>query len=148
MTIVPVYAQDAAGDDDILEEIVVTATKMGGTAQETPIALSLHTGDELMASGITDIHDLPNVAPGVEVENGFFGPVIAIRGITTTDSTPKGNEGIGYLIDGINVGRPPERALSFFDIDRIEVLRGPQGTLFGKATAGGIVSVVTRRPRR
>ncbi len=144
--VTPVYAQDAAGDDNVLEEIVVTATKMGGTAQETPIALTVLTGDALIESGITDIHDLPNVAPGVEVENGFFGPVIAIRGITTTDSTPKGNEGIGYTINGINVGRPRERALAFFDIERIEVLRGPQGTLFGKATSGGVVSVVTRRP--
>lgn len=144
--VTPVYAQDAAGEDNVLEEVVVTATKMGGTAQETPIAISVLTGDALIESGITDIHDLPNVAPGVEVENGFFGPVIAIRGITTTDSTPKGNEGIGYTINGINVGRPRERALAFFDIERIEVLRGPQGTLFGKATSGGVVSVVTRRP--
>jgi iron complex outermembrane receptor protein len=129
-----------------VEEIIVSATKMGSALEDTPIAVSVLSGDNLAESGIITISDLPNLAPGLEVGGTNFGPVLNIRGVSTTDNTSKGGQGIGFLVDGISIGRPLERAAAFFDVDRVEVLRGPQGTLYGKSTSGGMVSVVTRRP--
>jgi iron complex outermembrane receptor protein len=135
-----------AQNQDVVEEVIVTATKMQSTIQNTPVAVTVIGGDMLADKGIIDVNDLPNVAPGLEVGFTNLGPVINIRGVSTTDNASKGGQGIGFIVDGISVGRPIERATALFDIDRIEVLRGPQGTLYGKSTTGGVISVVTRRP--
>ena len=71
---------------------------------------------------------------------------ISIRGVTSTDNTSKGDEGIAFNVDGIPIGRPVEEGLALFDVSRIEVLRGPQGTLYGKSSTGGAINVITNRP--
>jgi iron complex outermembrane receptor protein len=155
----PLAAQDAQGakaqpgqsppaEEKVvrLEEIVVTATKVETTVQSTPVAMSVLESEALRESGVYDVTELPDVAPAVEVERTSFGPVIGIRGVTTTDNTSKGDQGIGFNVDGINVGRPREQQMTFFDIDRVEVLRGPQGTLYGKSTTGGVLNFNTMRP--
>lgn len=139
-------SQAVAQNDEAIEEIIVSATKIGTAIEDTPIAVTVVSGEELTAKGIISVTDLPNLAPGLEVGYTNFGPVLNIRGVSTTDNTSKGGQGIGFIVDGISIGRPIERATALFDVDRIEVLRGPQGTLYGKSTTGGIISVVTRRP--
>ncbi len=71
---------------------------------------------------------------------------ISLRGVSTTDTTSKGDQDIVYSLDGVAIGRPEEMGISFFDIDRIEVLRGPQGTLYGKSSTGGAINVITNKP--
>ena len=129
-----------------LEEVVVTAEKKSETASRTPVALSAFTGDTLKTAGIVSIADIQNIAPGITMGRDNFGVNINIRGVTSTDNTSKGDQGIAFNVDGIPIGRPIEEGLSFFDVSRIEVLRGPQGTLYGKSSTGGAINVITNKP--
>ena len=144
------HSQDRVQDADQtisqVEDIIVTATKGNQTAQDTPIALSVVTGETLEQRGVVSVADLQNVVPGLSVGRDGFGVNINIRGVTTTDTTSKGDQGIAFVVDGIAIGRPREQGVAFFDVSRVEVLRGPQGTLYGKSTTGGVVNVVTNRP--
>ena len=129
-----------------LTEIVVTATKRSESLERIPEAISVLSGQDLRTEGINSVSDLQNVAPGVNIGRDVFGVNINIRGVTTTDTTSKGEQGIAYNVDGIFIGRPREQGLALFDIDRIEVLRGPQGTLYGKSSTGGAINVITNKP--
>ena len=125
---------------------MVTAEKKTETASKTPVALSVFTGDTLKEAGVVSIADIQNIAPGVSMGRDNFGVNINIRGVTSTDNTSKGDEGIAFNVDGIPIGRPIEEGLSFFDVSRVEVLRGPQGTLYGKSSTGGAINVITNKP--
>ncbi|MEQ5806045.1 TonB-dependent receptor [Alteromonas sp. NFXS44] len=129
-----------------VETIEVTATKMKGLPQNTPVALSVIGGDDLMEKGVHSVSDLQNVAPSVSIGRSSFGVNLNIRGVTTTDVTSKGEQGIAFIVDGVPIGRPREQGTAFFDISRVEILRGPQGTLYGKSSTGGVINVVTNRP--
>lgn len=134
----------AAGDE--LEEVIVTAQKRAESAERTPIALSVLGADELKDKGVVSVSQLTDVAPSVIVGRDSFGVNVNIRGVTTTDQTSKGEQGIAFNIDGVTIGRPMAQGAALFDVARIEILRGPQGTLYGKSTTGGAVNVVTNRP--
>ncbi|HEY2682179.1 MAG TPA: TonB-dependent receptor [Steroidobacteraceae bacterium] len=140
------HAATANVADTGLEEIVVTAEKKSETASKTPVALSAFSGDTLKTAGIVSIADIQDIAPGVSMGRDNFGVNINIRGVTSTDNTSKGDEGIAFNVDGIPIGRPIEEGLSFFDVSRVEVLRGPQGTLYGKSSTGGAINVITNKP--
>jgi iron complex outermembrane receptor protein len=137
---------DSSAEAAVLEEVVVTAMKRETVLQDTPVALTVLDGDTLQDAGIQSINDLQNIAPSVQINASPFGSVINIRGVTTTDNTSKGDQGIAFNVDGITVGRPRESGAAFFDVNRIEVLRGPQGTLYGKSTTGGVINVISNRP--
>ncbi|WDS35111.1 TonB-dependent receptor [Pseudoxanthomonas sp.] len=138
---------DASTNDAVtLKEVTVTATKRAEPPSKVPVALSVLEGDQLHALGVTSVSDIEQVVPGVTVGRDLFGVNVAIRGVTTTDTTSKGEQGIAFNVDGIFIGRPAIQGLSFFDIDHIEVLRGPQGTLYGKSSTGGALNVITRKP--
>jgi iron complex outermembrane receptor protein len=135
-----------ADQNGALQEIVVTATKRSESIEKIPEAISVIAGKDLKTEGVYSVSDLQNVAPGVNIGRDVFGVNINIRGVTTTDTTSKGEQGIAYNVDGIFIGRPREQGLALFDIDRIEVLRGPQGTLYGKSSTGGAINVITNKP--
>ena len=137
---------EADGQNFALAEVVVTATKRSETVEKIPEAITVLGGQDLRTEGINSVSDLQNLAPGVNIGRDVFGVNINIRGVTTTDTTSKGEQGIAYNVDGIFIGRPREQGLSLFDIDRIEVLRGPQGTLYGKSSTGGAINVITNKP--
>lgn len=143
-------AQEAAPSNNepatTLDSIVVTATKRAESPSKIPVAISVLEGDQLRTMGVVSVSDIQNVAPGVSVGRDVFGVNINIRGVTTTDTTSKGEQGIAFNVDGVFIGRPSIQGLSFFDIDHIEVLRGPQGTLYGKSSTGGAINVITRAP--
>ena len=139
-------AQETGSDGDVLETIVITALKRETVLLDTPVAISALSENTLKDAGVTNINDLQNVAPSVQINASPFGSVINIRGVTTTDNTSKGDQGIAFNVDGITVGRPRESGAAFFDVNRIEVLRGPQGTLYGKSTTGGVINVISNRP--
>ncbi len=140
------HAQGTANDEQVLETIVITALKRETVLLDTPIAISALSEETLKDAGVKSINDLQNVAPSVQINASPFGSVINIRGVTTTDNTSKGDQGIAFNVDGITVGRPRESGAAFFDVNRIEVLRGPQGTLYGKSTTGGVINVISNRP--
>jgi iron complex outermembrane receptor protein len=139
-------AQDAAPSTTI-EEVVVTAQKKTELASKTPIALTAYSGESLKAQGVVSISDLQNLAPSVNIGRDGFGVNVNIRGVTTTDTTSKGEQGIAFNVDGVAIGRPTIQGLSFFDVERVEVLRGPQGTLYGKSSTGGALNIITNKPK-
>jgi len=127
-------------------EIIVTALKRSESVLKVPAAISVLGGGNLKTDGVNTVTDLQNLIPGLNIGTGGFGTNISIRGVTSTDQTSKGELGIAYNVDGAFVGRGQEQGLAYFDIDRIEVLRGPQGTLYGRSSTGGAINVITKKP--
>lgn len=142
-------SQSAAKAKDAvkLKEVMVTARKTKEPASKTPVALTVVSGDDLKATGVTSVVQLADVSPGVTIGRDPFGVNVNIRGVTTTDQTSKGEQGIAFNVDGFPIERPFVQGLSFFDIDSVEILRGPQGTLYGSSTTGGAINVTTNKPQ-
>ena len=133
-----------------LEEIVVTAERRETLLQDTPISVLAFDTDTLDAAGIDDIEYLQNISPGLKI-TGSRGnqnrPIFRIRAIGNTGgSGPTGDRGVGLYIDDIYYPRSTGSLLQTLDVQRIEVLRGPQGTLFGRNNAGGAIRYITNRP--
>ena len=146
----PALAQDApayapqAGDSDI----VVTARRREERLLEVPIAVTAFTGEQLANSGAIDITDVAQTTPNVtlEVSRGTNTTLSAfIRGVGQHDPVAGFEAGVGIYLDDVYLNRPQAAVLDIYDVDRIEVLRGPQGTLYGRNTIGGAVKYVTRR---
>lgn len=135
-----------------LEEIIVTARKQEESLQDTPISVSAITGNSLNERDITQISGVADIAPNVNFS--FAGTssgsgsaaVVYIRGVGQNDFTPVTDPGVGIYVDGIYLGRTVGSVLDTLDLERIEVLRGPQGTVFGRNTIGGAISLTTRDP--
>lgn len=136
----------------VLEEIVVTAQKREESLQDTPIAVSAFTANTLQDKGIEDISEIANFAPNLvfdttsPISGLSSGAAVFIRGIGNTDFSLTTDPGVGTYVDGVYVSRSVGGVLDVLDVERIEVLRGPQGTLFGRNTIGGAVSIITRKP--
>ncbi|MDB3923420.1 TonB-dependent receptor [Luminiphilus sp.] len=131
----------------MLEEVVVTAQKRAESVQDVPIAISAFSGDFVQESDITDVGDLTYYAPGLNGDAySNTESVFTIRGIGTAAFGITVDSSVGIFIDGIALGRPAIAGSSFFDVERVEVLNGPQGTLFGRNTSAGAISVITRKP--
>ena len=133
-----------------LEEIIVTARKQEESAQDVPIAITA-ISEQLRNSSVRDLEDLNGYAPNVQIgedgSRGGGGANITIRGISPTRSDDNSFDSpIGVVIDGIYLGSLAGQIIENFDLERVEILRGPQGTLFGKNTVGGVINVVRSRP--
>lgn len=132
----------------MLEEIVVTARRRAENLQDVPIAVTAFTADTLDQQGAPDITALQRSTPNVtfQVARGSNSTLTAfIRGIGQQDPLWGFEPGVGLYVDDVYIARPQGAVLDIYDIDRIEVLRGPQGTLYGRNTIGGAVKYVTRR---
>ena len=134
-----------------LQEIVVTATKRETNLQKTPIAISVVNAQALEDRSVQSLLDLGDGSvPGLRVstfESRQTAVTIGIRGIVPLDANqPAREQGVGVYLDGVYLGRQHGLGAALLDIDRIEVLKGPQGTLFGRNTSGGAVSMVTKAP--
>lgn len=139
----PVLAQEVA-----LEEIVVTARKRSESIQKVPISITAITADDLARHGVTQLRDALASVPNVLTENtGIDAPTIAIRGISSDVSTVSVEPGVGFYEDEVFLARPVLFNANLGDVNRVEVLRGPQGSLFGKNVVGGAVSVFTQDPK-
>jgi iron complex outermembrane receptor protein len=145
-------AQTSSGAVASLEEIVVTAQKRVENIQEVPIAITAFSEGSLRARGVTDIHGLSALVPNVNLDQGapFSGSnsvlSASIRGIGQDDFAFNLDPGVGVYVDGVYYARTVGANQSLLDVERIEVLKGPQGTLFGRNTIGGAISIVTRTP--
>lgn len=131
-----------------LAEVVVTAQRKVESAQTVGIALSVVSGQDLADKAITRVMDLQNSLPSLQVEPAFGGgqPQYRIRGVGFLDYTSNNASPIGVSVDDVAAALPIQTAGQLFDIDRIEVLRGPQGTLYGRNTTGGQINFITNRP--
>lgn len=155
-------AQDAAtpeqddqgsAEDVFQQTIIVTARKREENAQSIPVAISAFSGDSIEARGVQKLDGLANFTPNLTLQNNpSFGgagssAAIYIRGIGQKEFLPTTEPGVGVYVDGVYVARSVGALLDLVDIERVEILRGPQGTLFGRNTIGGAISITTREPQ-
>ncbi len=145
----PPMIQPALSQELVLEEIIVTARKRVETLQETPVAVTALSTEALRDAGVRNLADLNQVVPNIEVASGNGNAGIAniyIRGVGQRNSGANIDSGVGIYIDGIYVGRPDGALLDINDVQSVQVLRGPQGTLFGKNTTGGALVFTSNPP--
>ena len=129
------------------EEVIITARKRVERIQETPIAISAFSDEALKVAGIADIRDLQESVPGLNLsEMGNKAPSIFIRGVGQKESLAALDPGVGVYINSIYIARTDSQLLDLMDTESIQVLRGPQGTLFGKNNTGGALLVTTKKP--
>jgi iron complex outermembrane recepter protein len=138
----------AAAEQAYLEEIVVTATKREQTLQDVPVAVTVTSAQTIQQTAIRDVLDLQSVVPSLRVsqlqtstQTNFI-----IRGFGNGANNPGIESSVGVFIDGVYRSRSASQIGDLVDIDRVEVLRGPQSTLFGQNASAGVVSIVTRKP--
>ncbi|TWI67725.1 iron complex outermembrane receptor protein [Pseudoduganella lurida] len=134
--------------DDGLQEVVVTAQRTTSLESKTPIAMSVLSGDALRAGGFDTPAELAKRLPNVHLDGAADGLKITIRGVSNSDATDKGDPSAAFLLDGIYIARPQNQNGLLLDVDRIEVLRGPQGTLYGRNTTAGAINVISHAPTR
>jgi iron complex outermembrane recepter protein len=150
----PAFAQNAPSPDDtaLLGDVIVTAQKREERASETPLSLSVLTGEALQASGATQLSDFAATVPGLSfTSNGVGQGQINLRGVTTGLNV---GSTVGIYVDEVPYGSSTSFAgaaqlaldVGLFDLDRVEILRGPQGTLYGASTMGGLLKYVTEAP--
>jgi iron complex outermembrane receptor protein len=145
----PVLAQSTDDDNRGLTEIIVTAQKREQSVQDVPIAVTAVTADTLAANRIMTVNDLSSIAPGVSVRpsaGGIQVPSFTIRGQNSFGVVAGSDKQVSIYLDGVYISSPRGSIFDLPDISRLEVLRGPQGTLFGRNATAGAVSVTTRDP--
>ena len=153
----PLIAQEASDqldnrDTRSIEEVVVTAQKREQNIQEVPITINAFSGVELDRRGLEDLSEIAQITPNLQIDttspfSGASSSLVAfIRGIGQSDFALNFDPGVGLYVDGVYYARSLGAVLDLADVERIEVLKGPQGTLFGRNTIGGAISVTTKRP--
>jgi iron complex outermembrane receptor protein len=141
-------AADSEAEAGLNPDIVVTARRRAESLQDVPFAITAYTGEALERQGATDITDLSDTTPNVTLETsrGTNTTLTAfIRGVGQQDPVAGFEAGVGLYLDDVYLNRPQAAVLDIYDVERIEVLRGPQGTLYGRNTIGGAIKYVTRR---
>jgi len=141
----PAYAQGGAAVSD---EIIVSARRRDESLKDVPVAVSAFTGEALEQSGVIDLTDIEAITPNVTLETSRSTNstlTAFIRGVGQQDPVAGFEAGVGRDIDDVYLNRPQAALLDVYDVERIEVLRGPQGTLYGRNTIGGAIKYVTKR---
>lgn len=136
----PAQAQD--------EEIIVTATRRDTALQDVPLAVTPVTAEMIENSGIRDVQDLTSVAPSLQfnVSESEASATARLRGVGTQGSNPGLESAVGIFVDGVYRARNGVALSDLGEVDQIEVLRGPQGTLFGRNTSAGLITITSRAP--
>ncbi len=147
---IPQIAASQSEEDERFEEIIVTSTKREQNIYEVPIAVSAFEGEKLAAQGITTINDIGKFVPNMNVTGFSAGHVssinVFIRGIGIQDHLIAVDPGVSVSVDGVYLGRQVGQNWGLSNIKRVEVLRGPQGTLYGRNSIGGAVNIITKTP--
>jgi len=139
--------QAAFSQSSALEEVIVTAERRAQDAQDVPIALTIIGGSEISPAGISSISDVALKTPNLTYTQFNIGePQLFLRGLGTTIDSAGADPTVSVFIDDVYVGRSAGATSDLYDLERIEVLRGPQGTLYGRNVTGGAISIVTKRP--
>jgi iron complex outermembrane receptor protein len=129
-----------------LHDIIITAQRTASSAQKTPIAINVYTGKDLASAGVTNVVNLQAVDPSINVTTSTGAAYVAVRGIASTDVTETGDPAVSIARDDFFTNRSFSIATSMYDLERVEVLKGPQGTLFGRNSTGGLIQLITRKP--
>lgn len=142
------FAQEAE-DPSLVEEVIVVASlRAGADLSSTAAAVTALSAENLITAGITDPTTLQDQIPNISIDRaGSNGLQITVRGVSSTDNTEKGDPSASFLQDGIYIARAQAQEVSFFDLEQVEVLRGPQGTLYGRNATAGIVHVISAKPK-
>lgn len=152
---VSAYAQDGSDDEQATSqdtdmanvgEIIVTANKRSQNLQEVPIAIAAFAAETLTTQGIKSVVDLPQLTPGLGFTRTLVGTNAFLRGVGTTSAGYSTEVPIATYVDGLYLPNSAASSFSFNNIERIEVLKGPQGTLYGRNTTGGLIHVITKEP--
>lgn len=135
-------------NDASLQEIIVTAQKRSESAQSVPISIAAVSGATLAQSGAVNLENVQRLTPGLTISTIGTGWVsyTYIRGVGTSQVDPRADPSVAYFIDEVYLGGSSGLQFDLSDIERIEVLKGPQGTLFGRNTSGGAISIITKKP--
>ena len=140
-------AQTAAPESGRLADVTVTAQKIAQPSSKTALSLTAVTGEDLRTAGATTAVGLTNLIPNVQIAPGTSGSTdISIRGIGSTNTPEVCDPATAFHIDGVYLGRPQSAGATFYDLERVEVLRGPQGTLYGRNATAGAVNLITNKP--
>lgn len=139
-----VHADEATSD--VLQEIVVTAQKRSENLQKVPLTINVVNSEQLASLGATSAVDLNAIVPGMQVVAQGPYAMISIRGIGTQQANQFGDPVIGYNVDGVIHDRSINASTGFFDVRRVEVLKGPQGTLYGRNATAGAINIITNKP--
>ena len=138
---------DAPTQANGVGDIIVTARKREERLQDVPVAVSAVSGDALLAQGATNVQDIARIAPGLFYQSAEPSrPNIYLRGIGTRSFDAGAESSVGTFVDGVYIGRFGGQIQDLVGVDRIEVLKGPQGALFGRNTIGGAISIITKKP--
>lgn len=137
-----------SADNSGVSEIVVTAQRRSENLQDVPIAITALTAETLQNQRVGNLLGLSGLAPGLQIktDDNAANPRIFIRGVGVNDFNPASASAVGIYVDGVYVASPLAQLASFYDLQQVEVLRGPQGTLFGRNTTGGAINVTTKKP--
>lgn len=143
-------AADAAGATNVnqVEDVIVTATRRSETLQKVPVAVSVLSGDTLRDQNRNSIPELITLIPAIDLRPQATSKDtgILLRGIGTITTSPGAEPSVSMVVDGVVLSRPGQMVSELIDVDRIEVLRGPQGTLFGKNASAGVINIITKSP--
>jgi iron complex outermembrane receptor protein len=129
-----------------LEEVVVTAEKRPASLQQTAISMAVVSGEALQARGVTDLQELSVISPDLNVADSTGRQIITIRGISSRDTSEIGDPAVAVSIDGFYIQRPVGLNAALYDLEQVEILRGPQGTLYGRNATGGAINIITAKP--
>ncbi len=135
-------------DAPAVEEIVVTAQRRSERLQDVPVSVAAVSGEALAAQRVTQIDDLASKIPNLQLTStsGANTPIFALRGVSMSDYSLNQAGPVATYFDEVYKGNFALLGVSMYDLERVEVLRGPQGTLYGKNTTGGAVNLITRSP--
>lgn len=140
-------AQPTGDQDAGLEDIIVTASKTGATQlQDTPIAITAFSAEGIERTGIKDVRDLAGLTPNLRIAENTGQSQVYIRGVGSNNSFAGSDPSSTIHLDGVYLARPGSYFADFLDVERVEVLRGPQGTLYGRNSVGGTINIISRKP--
>ncbi len=134
--------------DDESADIIVTATRRPERLQDVPVAVSVVDGDRLRTGNLNNLRDIASEIPSLNFRTAASNKdqALFVRGLGTVSTSPGVEPSVSTVLDGVVLARQGQATLDLLDIDHIEVLRGPQGTLFGKNASAGVLNIVTRKP--
>ena len=140
-------ADESAEQQAGIQDIVVTASRREEIAQRSALSIQAISSEELARRSITRPEDLNAIAPGVSIASGGNYPQTYIRGVGNYATNNYAEGAVAYNIDGVYISRGWATRAALFDLDRVEVLKGPQGTLYGRNASGGAINIITARPK-
>ncbi|MCK9544697.1 MAG: TonB-dependent receptor plug domain-containing protein [Novosphingobium sp.] len=147
----PAFAQSASesAESTGVQDIIVTATRRSERLQDVPVAVTALSSTALSNQGIDSVQDVQRATPSLSISPFPGDPgtaSVSLRGLVATDALPTIDPAVGLYLDGVYIARATGANLNLIDVERVEVLRGPQGTLFGRNTIGGAINIISKKP--